>query len=81
MADRIERRIGERLTDDEVDRLSLAGDPLVLRETWFHCGGYLVVEDGRLRLSRELRRREPAHHSVLRRDANEPFPRPARRRR
>lgn len=55
-ADRIERRLGRHLSDDELDRLSLGLDPLQLREMWLRYGGRLEVRGGRLCLSVELRR-------------------------
>lgn len=53
-ADRIERRLGRELTDEEYDRLRFQYDPLALREMWFRYmpGGRLEVREGRLELGR-----------------------------
>lgn len=53
-ADRIERRLGRELTDEEYDRLSRQYDPLGLREMWLRHmpGGRLEVGEGRLELGR-----------------------------
>lgn len=55
-AHRVERRLGRTLTDDELDRLSLGGDPLVLREMWLRYGGRVIPKGGRLGLSATLER-------------------------
>lgn len=57
MADRIERRIGRHLTEHELQRLVIGGDPLLLREMWLRYGGTLIVDNGRLGLSKDLPRR------------------------
>ena len=54
MAHRVERRLGRHLTEDEIGRLVLGGDPLVLRQIWLRYGGRLEVRDGALCLSKEL---------------------------
>lgn len=51
-ADRIERRLGRELTDEEFDRLSRQYDSLMLRQMWLRHmpGGRLEVHNGRLEL-------------------------------
>jgi len=57
-ADRVERRLGRILTDDELRRLRTPGDELALREIRLRYGGRLEVRRGELRLSRELQPRK-----------------------
>lgn len=48
-ADRVERRTGRRLSDDEYDRLAPGGsDPLVVRAAWLASGGRLRAGDKRI---------------------------------
>jgi hypothetical protein len=66
MADRIERRIGRHMTDLELNRLVIGGDPLLLREMWLRYGGTLVVDNGRLELSKDLPRHTPVRWREVR---------------
>lgn len=60
-AHRVERRIGRYLTDQELERWQRQWfDKLDSREQWLRLGGRLVIENGKLSLSRDLpNRRTP----------------------
>lgn len=53
-ADRIERRLGRELTNEEYERLYYQYDPLMLRQMWLRHmpGGRLEVRKGQLELGR-----------------------------